>query len=558
MQGASIKEGAESRIPAPSLLQAAPSNEMDFGVSSVIKLIGNGISLVKAIWKMINSFKELQEERGGMQRQITVLKSVLESINKVDTVHDPSVARELQTSLKNLEVILNEAIEALASLNFKEAMKALKSFEGKDEKFLKRIIKKLKQAKEVAELAFAAESKEKVLILLDKRLKLALFIVQIGFSCTQVRQVRRIGVRLTADFHDLNFVTDDTQEVYTDPYGVVPADSVTNVKAEVSSQRLIVKWDSSDSPEGTKYEIKYHDTKHLTVICNGSPVALGSQRIQPWKNYAIQIRAVNNAGASPWSYPPVYVRMNQGAPNSPSFLIVESITKTSLMVSTEKPPKEQSVTHIIVEYCKIEKKEGDSDIMQWQNVECDINDKDDYMIHGLESTTEYFIRVRYRNQFDVSEPSAPVAVKIEDMLPSEPTDLKLVRFSRPPKIQFKPPSVNRGAVQKYVIKIKEVSKTRDKEATKVSLKTFLFEIDGNQEPDRQSGLLSQPLDMTIENTIRYDMVVRAIAKKGVTETTGSLEGRPSYGYSGAVEERVEVLRVFEPEVSTEFSDFDIY
>ena len=73
---------------------------MDFGISSVFGLIGKGISLVKAIWKMISSFKELQNEREGMQRQISVLKSVLESINQVDAIQDPSVAKELQKSLK--------------------------------------------------------------------------------------------------------------------------------------------------------------------------------------------------------------------------------------------------------------------------------------------------------------------------------------------------------------------------------------------------------------------------------------------------------------------------
>ena len=280
---------------------------MDFGVSSVFKFISTGISLAKAIWKMISSFKDLREERSGMQRQVSVLKSVLESINGVDTLHDPSVAKELQKSLKNLHVVLEEATELLASLDFDAAIAALSSFRGKDEKFLKKLVKKIKEAQKVAGLAFFAESKAKVLILLDKRLKLALSIVQIGFSCTQVRQIRRVGVRLTAQFHDLNFVTDDTQEVYTDPDGAVPSDPITNVKAEVSNQRLIVKWDSSGRPEGTKYEIKYHDTKHLTVICDGSSVALGSQRVQPWKNYSIQVRAINSAGASQWSYPPVYI-----------------------------------------------------------------------------------------------------------------------------------------------------------------------------------------------------------------------------------------------------------
>lgn len=398
--------------------------------------------------------------------------------------------------------------------------------------------------------------------MLDKRLKLALFIVQIGFSCTQVRQIRRVGVRLTAEFHDLNFVTDDTQEVYTDPYGIVPSDSVTNVKAEVSSQRLIVKWDSTgDKPEGTKYEIKYHDTKHLTVICDGSPVALGSQRIQPWKNYSIQVRAVNSAGASPWSYPPVYVRMSEGAPSIPSFLLVESITRTLLKVSTENPPKEQGVTHIIVEKCK---KGCESDIMQWDNEEHKVNDGDDCMIHGLDFTTDYLIRVRYRNQFDVSQPSAPVAVRIEDMLPNEPTDLKLIPytlFSRTPVIQFKPPSVNRGAVDQYEIEIIETSSNSA---------IFSGTVDGNQEPDKQSGLLSHPLRNTTINvrdpTKNYKMVVRAVAKKGKVVGTGCLEFPAAEGSSNVgprvhfVDPTELVLKVNKPSFSTEFTDLetDVY
>ena len=112
---------------------------------------------------MISSFKELQNEREGMQRQISVLKSVLESINQVDAIQDPSVAKELQKSLKNLQVILEEAVELLASLNFEEAVATLMSFESKDEKFLKRVLKKLREAKELLGIAFFAESKERSL-----------------------------------------------------------------------------------------------------------------------------------------------------------------------------------------------------------------------------------------------------------------------------------------------------------------------------------------------------------------------------------------------------------
>ena len=140
---------------------------MDFGISSVFNFIGKGISLVKAIWKMISSFKELQTERSVMQRQISVLKIVLESINQVDTLQDPSVAKELQKSMKNLGVVMEEAAELLAAFDFDEAMAALKSFKDKDEKFLKRLIKKLKEMKRVGELVLLAQSKANLLVLLD-------------------------------------------------------------------------------------------------------------------------------------------------------------------------------------------------------------------------------------------------------------------------------------------------------------------------------------------------------------------------------------------------------
>ena len=58
--------------PAPSQL----ISEMDFGVSSVFNLIGKGISFAKAIWKMVSSFKSLQNENREMQRQVSMLKSI--------------------------------------------------------------------------------------------------------------------------------------------------------------------------------------------------------------------------------------------------------------------------------------------------------------------------------------------------------------------------------------------------------------------------------------------------------------------------------------------------
>ena len=148
-----------------------------------------------------------------------------------------------------------------------------------------------------------------------------------------------------------------------------------------------------------------------------------------------------------------------------------------------------------------------------------------------------------------------MAVRIEDALPNPLTHFELIPhtlFSHSPKIQFRPSSVNRGAVHKYEIEIVE-SISR--------LKLFTSEIQGDAEPELESGLLSLPLeDMSFnirDPTISYDMVVRAVAKKGETTGTGHLK-IPATEWSGNWEPRVHTVVPTIPaltlEEPTEFTD----
>ena len=481
----------------------------------MFKVISGGFKLAKAIKKMISSFKELQEELTGLQKHIGLLLNLLASIKRADTLKDPDVAWELQTSLANLQEMLEEVGEKCAALNFKKAWEALKNLEGKKGTRFERFKQKIKEAMKLAELGLGAESKKEILDSADQRLKLALHIVQVGFSVTQVRQIHRFGIRMTTEFHNLNFVTDDTQEVYTDPYGIEIPNAVINVKAEVNKQRLIVSWKGSSSDlEGTKYEIKYHDTKHLTVICTKSPVALGSQRVKPWQDYAIQVRAVNNAGASPWSFPPVYIRMNEGAPNNPGLVVVETITRHSLKVTAQsRPPIEQGVKKVIIEKKEMKERDGTQPDVQWHQYKTyEINDNGEYMIDRLEFMTAYLIRVRYQNKFDISEPSAAIAVKIKDMIPTVPRDLQLFRSGILPEVRFKPPSVNPGAIEKYEIKIQENTPTSQPFST--------LEIEGTEVPE--NGFLSRRLK-NIGHYESYKLTVLAVAENGRTKAVATLK-----------------------------------
>ena len=491
---------------------------MDFDISTVFKNIYKGISIARAIWKMINNIKDLQQRRRELQRQINVLINILESMNTVDTLKDPRVVTELHRALGNLDLILEDIGEICATFDLDRAITALMAIKGKDKKLLERLLNKLKQAKEIASIALTVEKKVQLLAVLDQRLKLALSIVQIGFSCTQVRQIQYVEARLTAELHNLNFLSNDNLEIYTDPNGELPK-AVADIKAEVKDQRLIVSWKSSgEDTVTTKFEVRYNETKYLTVTCDKSPVALGSQRITPWHDYAIQVRAVNNTGASCWSYPPVYVRMNEGAPNPPSFVIFEATTQHSLNVIAEKAPDEQAVTHMIVEKLVM-----GEDKVQWYQEESVVTGCCEHVLDGLDPTREYMIRVRFRNKFDVSEPSTAVVVKIENMLPNEPTMFELFpgddELSLNPEFRFKPPSLNAGAIRKFEIELIETTLYG-------SAKKIIMAIDGEKEPDKDSGMVRHPIDTSVtgklSDFVDYKMSVRAVAKNGIVEATGHL------------------------------------
>lgn len=164
----------------------------------------------------------------------------------------------------------------------------------------------------------------------------------------------------------------------------------------------------------------------------------------------------------------------------------------------------------------------------------------------------------------VSQVHQSAAVRIEDMVPNQPTDFELIPrtlFSRSPKIQFRPPSVNCGAVRKYEIKITE--RISDSELT-----VFKSDLQGDQEPDGDSGLLSLPLAEMPFNirdpTKSYDMVVSAVAKKVTAKGTGHLKIPAAEG-SGSLEPTVLLvgptmlaMKVDKPSFSMEFTDSDVY
>ena len=131
-----------------------------------------------------------------------------------------------------------------------------------------------------------------------------------------------------------------------------------------------------------KYEVRYLENTYLHVTTAETSVAIGSQRIKPRQNYAIQVYAVNDTGASPWSFPPFYIRMTKGPPSRPTIIIVEAINWQSLKVFPNKPPEDEGVMHVIVEWWA--KNES-----QWKWKQSEVDKDNEHTITTLSFAKEY-------------------------------------------------------------------------------------------------------------------------------------------------------------------------
>ena len=404
--------------------------------STVFSIIGKGIAVVKFIWKTVQSVKQLAKQRSDLQKQLSVLLGILGNLKRSDAFQDYLAHGEIHAALKNLDPILTETCEMCIDLDLEQAIKTLKDFQGEDEKFLRRMYNKVKKAKEVLEIALSADQKMDVLHEFDKRLKLALSILQVAFSYTHAKDLKKLAVELT--------LADKIVEVYANPDGDPPKNKLESITASVDQQRLVVRWEDKDTESfsAKKYEVSYSETNRLSISSADTRVAIGLQRIRPWQNYAIQVRVVTDTGASPWSFPPVYVRMNEGPPNRPVIDTIDAVDKHCLRITAETPPDEQAVEKVWVEY-RLET-EMTWHWLRWDRV------FSSYSIKKLEHAKEYVIRMRYTNKFSVSTPSGEIPFKISKMIPAEPTDLKISYLTKP-SVSFR--QANFGAISKYQVQL---------------------------------------------------------------------------------------------------------
>ena len=120
------------------------------------------------------------------------------------------------------------------------------------------------------------------------------------------------------------------------------------------------------------------------------------------------------------------------------------------------------------------------------------------------------IRVRYKNKFDISEPSAEVPIKIANMHPTEPHDINAqFFFSKTAIVTFKSPLVNPGAVDHYHVEVGGYNQ----------------KIEGGTLMNGENACFLLP-DITSDQLKTCDVKVHVIAKNATVEVKGSMKGEP--------------------------------
>ena len=240
---------------------------------------------------------------------------------------------------------------------------------------------------------------------------------------------------------------------------------VTNVTTESSRGYLGVSWNDNVNKnlQIQKYQIRLNRT-NLTVEkeCKtwSSSVSIRiADRVKPWNEYSVQVRAVNEAGFGPWSEPAICGLMDQSPPVKPITRIKSAPTNTSLYLEIDRPKlyNLQQVT-----YCVLKKRiiNPTSPLLDWniEEVACIFDDNSTvHTVHvrNLQTRLRYQFQISLCNQWGESEPTmVEMADAISGMLPGSPQRIFFVKQSRSHKevrITWKPPKINAGSIDHYVI-----------------------------------------------------------------------------------------------------------
>ena len=243
--------------------------------------------------------------------------------------------------------------------------------------------------------------------------------------------------------------------------------AVTDVVAKPGGPYLMISWKDSEenaSRKENKYEIKLHVTNatdpnsKLCLPCETYNVRI-IDKVQPWEECNVQVRAVNNAGYGPWSEPPCNVVMNQSPPKQPQLqdISYNAPNQDSLYIVIQRNEEhnKQQITH-----CILEQTHPDENITRSSYVFSDLTGTLPMLIRIPPECQQCKYRIKFVNQWGESllteELTTPI---ISSLLPGKPHNVHFVEVSLTHTevwITWEEPQTNAGAVYGYKVERRQL------------------------------------------------------------------------------------------------------
>ena len=418
-------------------------------------ICGHAGTIFKSTMSAILTMKDNSIIQARYQKQVTVLVSLLESIQKqLDNNLGLQSDRNILVALGNLEQTV------------KNGVKLCQEFETSN----KVSTAKWKQCGE--NLAFA-DSQTKALDNLDREFTQATNIANLAIQLLTWKIQELHNQETKQGFEHFHESLHPSAGVFAG-IGEEPA-QVTNVNVKPSGEYLVVSWndEANENLQIKKYQIRLNRSNLIVEReCepwNASVVIRIADRVKPWSEYSVQVRAVNDAGRGTWSEPAVDGLMDLSPPTKPCVRITSAPTSTSVSFQIDRPELYtlQEITHCVIKKRTIH---PPSIRMGWEREEVAFVFGDKYTdsvktvhAHDLQTRVRYKFQISLRNQWGESEPSLlEMTHPIAGMRPGSPRKIFFAKESRTHDevwVTWKPPKINVGSIDHYVIEKRKENST---------------------------------------------------------------------------------------------------
>lgn len=408
---------------------------------------GPAITTVKGLCDLISKMERNKTVQKRYQSQVKTLNELLSNVRSKLTEY-PKIEKE-----SNIIMVLNNLRETLRQ-GLNECNKLSETRMCSHQAIILQQIKN----------TLYAESQSKNFENLDRTLNQAVATAQLA--------VQLMSIHITET--QAHTRSKQSEMIYRSlhPYSGVfechngePPLAVTDVVAEPNGPYLMISWkdcDENASREVNKYKIMLQSATdpdfRIHLLSETCKVRI-TEKVKPWEEYNVQVRAVNKVDYGPWSEPLYNIVMNQSPPTRPRLndISYNAISHTSLyiMIQRKQEHNKQQVTQ-----CNLEQFHTNEDKVCSSYPFFDHTNTLAMLIRIPIGGQQRKYRLKYVNQWGESLPTEELTTPIiSSLIPGKPHNVRCIEEASTTTevwLTWEQPKTNIGAVDSFKVEKRQL------------------------------------------------------------------------------------------------------